>query len=49
MASDALQNYLAQIGGPIIEGLGYLLYSAKVHRIIIEPCTNCLVQSRWIL
>lgn len=49
MASDALENYLAQIGGQIIEGLDNLLYSAKVYRSISQPCTNCLAQSGWIL
>jgi len=43
MASDALDNYLAQIGGQIIEGLDNLLNSAKVHRSISQPCTNFLV------
>jgi len=49
MASDALDNYLAQIGGQIIEGLDNLLNSAKVHRSISQPCTNFLVQSGWFL
>lgn len=49
MASEALEKYLAQIGGQIIEGLKNRLNSAKVDRAISQLCANILVWSRWFL
>lgn len=49
MASEALEKYLAQIGGQIIEGLKNRLNSAKVERAISQLCANILVCSEWFL